>query len=540
MINAQQLQQMLEIAKQNPDTEDATLFRQRLESGVYDAQLRQLGKRTFGTTEATPVAMTTPVLESGGSPFLNALKNQLVGAVRDIPEDFRQVGEDVVGGFQRRTSRIGTDIARRAEDGFTPTEVAGTALGIGGATLATLTDSVFQGLIGLAKVPLTQEQEDAIAGVAEKTGEFVGSQQAVQNIVKGWNEFEQGNPEAASNLRAAGDFAQVLADITGLKFGTPIAKATVETASEVIKNTAKVGTEVTGEVAKATGRIGIGATELATEGAQRLITDVSVKAAQARRQTVQDLIAPGLNKAETQKIIDEERLTRTKGSFFFGKKPDIVDVSDRIKEVSDTITRRITDAHKMDDVGLAIALRKEIETISDTIRPKMAETSLGQKTKEAIQSAWDNLKKEQARDPDFEGFTGSKRFQSNFEAFLKQVDEAETLEDLWDIRAKYDQSIKPSVKKAIDVPGVAPSTLIQKEMWLDNRRILNDALKEAADGLGEEVKQAFLDMSHMYTARTNIINKAKIDVKGKKSLPRRLFKGSGREVLPFIFGGIIF
>ena len=134
---------------------------------------------------------------------------------------------------------------------------------------------------------------------------------------------------------------------------------------------------------------------------------------------------------------------------------------------------------------------------------------------EQIGSTWDKLKIKQAKDPAFVGFVGSKRMQQNFQEFIDKILKTKkdlTLDDLWQMRIDYDNTIKSSVKKANDL---SPEGLqLQREMWLENRRILNDVINDTASGLGDVSKQSFADMSDLYMANQNIASKAKIDVKG--------------------------
>ena len=54
-------------------------------------------------------------------------------------------------------------------------------------------------------------------------------------------------------------------------------------------------------------------------------------------------------------------------------------------------------------------------------------------------------------------------------------------------------------------------------MWLENRRILSNAINNSENGLGETSRSAFSDMKDMYEGRNGILSKAKIDTKGAPS-----------------------
>ena len=50
---------------------------------------------------------------------------------------------------------------------------------------------------------------------------------------------------------------------------------------------------------------------------------------------------------------------------------------------------------------------------------------------------------------------------------------------------------------------------MKKEIWLQNRKLLNDVINDSENGMGKTSQQAFKDMSNMYEAKTNLLSKAK-------------------------------
>lgn len=163
------------------------------------------------------------------------------GRIGDLPGDFMEVGKNIVKGFEGRQERVGGNIARRAEDGTTFAEGAANILDVGGATLATLADSIFQAGLGAVKATLTPQQEEMIGSTVQKGAEAVAETDTVKNIIAGFNDFAEKNPEAASNLRTAADYTQFLLDAIGLKVGVPMSRVAAETAGEVL---AKAGPAV--------------------------------------------------------------------------------------------------------------------------------------------------------------------------------------------------------------------------------------------------------------------------------------------------------
>ena len=99
------------------------------------------------------------------------------------------------------------------------------------------------------------------------------------------------------------------------------------------------------------------------------------------------------------------------------------------------------------------------------------------------------------------------------------------LDDFWDARKAYDARISDVVKKANSQS--APSTQLQKQMWLENRKIFNDAIDELSQGLEKSAKAQFDEMSKLYNARQNIISNVKVDLTGQPGLirPRNIIGG---------------
>jgi len=254
-----------------------------------------------------------------------------------------------------------------------------------------------------------------------------------------------------------------------------------------------------------------------------------------KQSKIADTIAPQINAKETQKIVSEGRATRGKKKLF-GKRPDVVEQAEQVKRSAQTIDNRIKGASEMDDLTLSSNIKNEVSNISNELKPEMqAITVTSQKLKE-MDKVWDALKKTQADEPEFVAFAGSKKVQERFGRFLSEMKQLrepvsgqfkpqKTLDDLWDIRKRYDSSIPESVKQAID--GVSsPSSSFQKTMWLENRQIMNDMIKDTADGLGDTAKTAFSDMTDLYRARQQIIIKTKLDLKGTPGLAEIIKKNA--------------
>ena len=110
------------------------------------------------------------------------------------------------------------------------------------------------------------------------------------------------------------------------------------------------------------------------------------------------------------------------------------------------------------------------------------------------------------------------KMQEGFMANLKKhilKDGEITMNDIWEARYNYDKSIKNTVKQA---DSKSPHELqLAKDIWLQNRNTLNNAINDMSTGLGGTSKKAFSDMSDMYNAVESMLSKSKKVVKSKPS-----------------------
>jgi hypothetical protein len=261
-------------------------------------------------------------------------------------------------------------------------------------------------------------------------------------------------------------------------------------------------------------------------------------------QSIQDTISPKLTAKQTAAAFNEGRVTRAPDSFMskiFGQQPDTVAPSKAVQQAAKTIQDAIPGAADMNDAQLHTALSEQIANTGSTLRPQMEATPIKQATTGRVVDTWKAVKAAQQEEPEFDAFAGSAKSQAKFESFLKplqwditdasgkfQTPTPKTLADIWDARIGYDNSIPANVKNATDAS--APQLQFQREMWMQNRAILNAAIHDAASGLGNTSQDAFAKMSDMYTAQQNILSKAKINVAGAPGIGvlghvGNLFKG---------------
>lgn len=241
--------------------------------------------------------------------------------------------------------------------------------------------------------------------------------------------------------------------------------------------------------------------------------NVVTKASSKELSKIQDTISPKLNAKETKVAVQEGRITRGKDSKIFGKQPDVVGPSANVQKAATTIKENIPGASKMNDVQLHEALDSHIEMTSKNLSGEMKNVPVKPESFNKINDSWKSLKSEQASSPEFlDNEAGNKAFQGKFENYLKQAQDSKNLDDIWSTRKAYDDSIPANVKQATEASS--PTLQTRKSMWLDNRELLNSAINDTATGLGETSQKEFAKMTNMYTAKNNILSKAKIDVKG--------------------------
>ena len=423
----------------------------------------------------------------------------------------------IPGIIGRRFERVQEAFRKFTVREITPPEVVirtvGQAIGAAGEIFG-------EAAIAGAKVLLPKEAEEKI----EESFTRALEESDIPGLVEKYQTFKEANPRAAENLEAA---ANILSVLPIGRFARPAVTAVPRVVPKVIPAVRRVVPAV-----------------------REVVEEIPVKVRSLKESlvtkpaTVEEIIAPAINARETRKIISERRIVRGKKRRLLGDRPDVVEQSGSIKDAAKTIERRIPDAKKLDDIQLSNQLDTEISSISEELRPQMQAVNLQKSQVDKMNDAWQNLKVKQAKEPEFAAFPGAKRVQKNFEGFLDDLSKPvrdpvtgkfrlRTLNDNWDIAKEYDNSITEAVKKA-DIQS-APSTQLQKEMWLDNRSIFRDILKDSSEGLGDTAKRAFSDMSDFYLARNNIISKAKINLKGEPSVVKRLLKN---QILRYGVAGI--
>lgn len=255
--------------------------------------------------------------------------------------------------------------------------------------------------------------------------------------------------------------------------------------------------EQVGKVLEFGGELGAGFTKVAVPLVKPLL-DARKEA--VATQKVIEMISP-------KATVKEAKLAQTQGRFVEGKArtlfrsgtADKILPSQKTLSAAETINKNIPNAGKMSEDQLFKAIDQNITKTANKLRPVMEKTPIKTETIQKINDDWAILKKNQIADaPATEEINVIKR-QSKFESLLKKSG-SNSHADLWDTRITYDNSIPEAVKRA---NSLSPESLqLQKQEWLENRAILNDAI---------DAQPEFKQMSELYNAREGILSKTKVD-----------------------------
>ena len=360
--------------------------------------------------------------------------------------------------------------------------------------------------------------------VVEKIAETEWGAKAFTELAQTKEGYEKWKSTSEFNKRV-GEFIEGLASIATagvVKIGAkPVLKA-VERGAELTADTVK---PVFQEVKRT-------AEQIATK----------IPFTEARGVTkIEEIIAPKLLKREVQKALSEGRVIRGKKSIIFGKKPDIVQLDNLSKRAAQTISELIPGADRLTDAQLVVQLDNKIARLSQELSPGLKQVFVDDITKNDMLNSWLQIKENQATSvgrklsgPRFKGA------QDDFEKMLLEAIDTDDLDQLWALRKKYDDTTPENVKNAGEKS--AEGFQFEREIWLENRRIMNEVIEKLSEGLENEARRFFEQLRDMYTARTNIINRADISRKkiGGIFLPRRLIEyGLGATGLGIIGKGFI-
>ncbi len=155
----------------------------------------------------------------------------------------------------------------------------------------------------------------------------------------------------------------------------------------------------------------------------------------------------------------------------------------------------------------------------------MQATPIQEETVQKITDDWSALKTAQKADAYLPDNVNVDKLQADFEQRL-QKSANENMNDLWDTRKAYDASVPSNVKSATDMSSDALQA--KKQIWIQNRQILSDAINDTQNGMGATSQDAFKEMNSMYDAQKGILSKAKV-VSGKAPSKLSTIKSAIKE-----------
>ena len=459
-----------------------------------------------------PFASMIP--NAGANPFASMIPAPK-GALDTIPAPNlgQRTGAEQVAGIQKIGSSIATG-ARSMQQGFAKGGIGGVGDFVKGAAQAgfgTITGVARTAFAPVTAVlsPLISKQLSYEAQQHPKAAEFISG------IAGKVNDLAAKHPESASLI---GDIVNTaLLAIGGGAAEAPVKEA-ITTASA--KAAAK---DIVGGVTSIPGKISEAA--VTAKGVKAVAEDV------AKTSKIAEKIAPKSTPKEIKAAQAQGRLTAAKpGGLIRSGKPGYILPSKSTVQAAKTIARYIPDAEKLDPNTLYGKLDNTINGIAKRLSPVMKRTLIKPETISKINEDWKVLKGKQMEkvSADLEKNLGKR--QSTFENFLKKSG-SKNLNDLWGARKSYDSSISSNVKNATDQS--APDIWQQKQEWLQNRKILNDAIYDAQKGLKTQAKQSFSDMSDMYDAQGNLQTTANIE----KAAPSKI--RALAEAHPYLTGSIL-
>lgn len=223
---------------------------------------------------------------------------------------------------------------------------------------------------------------------------------------------------------------------------------------------------------------------------------------------IAETISPSLTSKEV-------KLAQTQNRLYPGKEPGIfksgtadkIATSQKTADATRTIQQNIPGASKMKPSDLYTAVDEKIGTTAKNLRPQMEKIPIKPQTVEEITNKWDDIKRAQIENaPATEEVNVIKR-QKKFESLLQKSGNRNHA-DLWDTRIAYDNSVPDAVKKANSLSS--ESLQLQKAEWLENRRILTEAM----DAIDSPEMRA---LSDLYEAKNNLLSKTKL---GKAELSK--------------------
>jgi hypothetical protein len=396
------------------------------------------------------------------------------------PGFFSRVGTSL----KDRGKSIAQTFNRTASGELSPVEFAVRTLGdtIGGAT----------DIIGAAIEP-------AVTPIIEKIGETALGKSAFEKLGEGSQSYEKWKAESSAHERIGKSIESVV-NIADL-FGAVAVKSTAKNvATQSIKRVASLADTFE---------------DTALKQAQKRAIERSARAIEQR-------VAPELTKKELRIAFEQGRTQKVGKIKSMLGKGDIVTPEARVQSAARTLAERIPNVEKLSDQEIAEAAKKQISQIAKELEPELKNIKLDEALKNDMVDAYLEIKDVQLKNP-IPSASQVKKLQNSFENTLLDLSESTNADDLWKAVQRFDESVPNSIKSATSQSSEVAQEL--KNMWLEQRRILRNALDETTVLSGTDVAPRFKAMTDMYTARENIINAARFN-KGDSDFAKKVFRNA--------------
>lgn len=220
--NSQKLAKALEFAKKNPDSPDSIELRRRLERGMFNAELKALGKTPFPVQQPkidlkaamAPAAVAAPMSTNPEAPK----PGRFMETLGDVKETLGGVGDQIVEGAKDMAS-----IATNDQMNLAQKFAAGA-----GRTAAGAAGIIGELTIGAGKALLPQEGEDMVKSLTDKVATAVSETEAAKNAVDWYQNLSPDNKVIVDSL---GGIAALITEVVGIK-GAMVAKNVVKESAQ--------------------------------------------------------------------------------------------------------------------------------------------------------------------------------------------------------------------------------------------------------------------------------------------------------------------
>jgi len=250
--NKEKLRKAIDFAKKNPDHPDSVELRKRLERGMFNVELKALGKQPF------PVQQPKIDLKAA---FANV--QQEPGLQTKLPEPEKpgmmETAKEMAGDIKETAVGVGKQFVKGAvntfdtltDDELNPAQKFAAASGNIASGAAGIIGEL---TIGAGKAALTQEAENKIKEVVSSIGETVADTEIARKAADWYEGLDKNDKVIVDSL---GGIAALVTEMVGLK-GASVAGRAVKEGTEAAIDTAvpaiKQGLETAYDVTKAGAR----------------------------------------------------------------------------------------------------------------------------------------------------------------------------------------------------------------------------------------------------------------------------------------------